>query len=158
MCQLLPDVRSSDAVKYQHKLSAARALSWSLLYVPVLGKNGSSVSWRLIYNKGAFVPATDQEFSWTMTFDGSDPLPVKQWFCFKFLCHSCSPQNQCDLSLPRPTERSHETRLKTWLHRVEGVLFLAKCKVIVYAWTVGQRGNWFVVWEEPRRWNNVGVV
>lgn len=83
-------------------------------------ENGSSVSHRLMFNKEAFVQATDQEFSWTMTLDGSDPLPAKQWFCFKFLCHSCSPQNQCELRLPQPTEQSHETRLKTWLHRVGG--------------------------------------
>lgn len=52
-------------------------------------ENGSSVSHRLMFNKEAFVRAADQEFSWTMTLDGSDPLPAKQWFCFKFLCHAC---------------------------------------------------------------------
>lgn len=70
-----------------------------------------------------------------MTLDGSDPLPAKQWFCFKFLCHSCSPQNQCELRLPQPTEQSHETRLKARLDRVKGILFLDKAKVIIYAWT-----------------------
>lgn len=68
-----------------------------------------------------------------MTSDWSDPLPAKQWFCFKFPCHSCSPQNQRDLRLPRPTERSHGTCLKTRLHRVEGALFSDECKVAAYA-------------------------
>lgn len=77
-----------------------------------------------MFNKEAFVQTTDQELSWTMALDGSDPLSAKQRFCFKFLCHSCSPPNQCDLRLPQPTKCSHETRL----HTVEGVLFLAKMK------------------------------
>lgn len=85
-----------------HKL-----LSWPLC--PSLGENGSSVSHRLMFNKEVFVLATDQEFSWTMTLDGPDPLPGKQWFCFKFLLKICA------LRLLQPTEQSHETRLKTQL-------------------------------------------
>lgn len=44
---------------------------------------------------------------------GQTTLSVKQWVCFKFLCHSCSLENQCDLRLPQPTELSHGTRLHT---------------------------------------------
>lgn len=125
--------RNSDTVKV-HRANAPLHKPFYWLLLSQSWENGSSFSHQLMVNKEAFVPAADQEFSWTMTLDGSDPLPTKQWFCFKFRCQSCSPQNQCDLRLPRPTERSHETRLKTRLHRVGGFVlgwargsYLCKC-------------------------------
>lgn len=55
-----------------------------------------------MFNKEAFVQTTDQEFSWTMTHDGSGPLPAKQWFCFKFLCHSCFSKTSVIWGCPGP--------------------------------------------------------
>lgn len=68
--------------------------------VPVRGK--WQLSHRLMFNKEAFVQTTDQEFSWTMTHDGSGPLPAKQWFCFKFLCHSCFSKTSVIWGCPGP--------------------------------------------------------
>lgn len=102
-----------------------------------------------MFNKEAFVQATDQE--WTMTLDGSDPLPAKQWFCFKFLCHSCSPQTQRELRLPQPTERSHETHLKT-SQRVGGFVLSYNARLVIYAWTERQWGNLFVGSEDEIMW------
>lgn len=112
-----------------------------------------------MFNKEAFVQATDQEFFWTMTPDWSDPLLAKQCFCFKFLCHSYSPQNQCDLRLLRPTDQSHETGLRARLHRVEGALFLAKHRVVIYAWKESQPEDLLVGATEMKQcgWNTQRV-
>lgn len=82
-----------------HLNVSAQALSLLLFQS---GENGSSVSHRLMFNKEAFVQTTDQEFSWTMTHDGSGPLPAKQWFCFKFLCHSCFSKTSVIWGCPGP--------------------------------------------------------
>lgn len=116
-------------------------------------ENGSSASHRLMVNKESFVYSADQELACTMTPNGSDPLPTKQWFCFKFLCHSFSPQNQCDLRLPQPTEGSHETCFRTQKFTELKLLFLVEWEIVICAGTERQPMNLlFLRSKEKQRW------
>lgn len=80
-------------------------------------ENGSSVSYRLMANKEAFVPAADQEFSWTMTLDGSDPLyKTMVLFQSRLPFFFCSKPVWSETA---PAHSDHETCLRTRRHRSE---------------------------------------